>query len=137
LEDAYGERAKEGKALEVKWMNVPLHVGHDTLKIPEFANADGTVVPSHEEENHFPGRREFVVKLPLTDDVQTTGDAPAVTMPVESVKPANEPVLQAQPPSSKKSSTPSKSFDLRWLLLLLVPGLILLLRFLHSRLANQ
>jgi hypothetical protein len=121
--------------LEVRWFNIdPLPRGYSTVRITELKNSDGSVVrAAREEENHFPGRREFVVTLPLTDEAPPTPDEPPVAAPEQgATSPANQPATQIRPKDQGNPASP-KPFDFRWLLLLAIPGLVWWLRSLRNR----
>ncbi len=121
LEDAYNEHAKDGVALEVKWNNCdPLPRGYSTLKMDEMVHTDGTVTPAYEEENHFPGFRVFEVKLPLTIKAFSENMPLPNASAQSGTKPTKEQTNQTQ---SQVHNTPvaSRSFDRRWLALLLIP----------------
>jgi len=134
LEEAYGERAKEGIKLEVKWINSdPLPKGYRTLKFDEVAHADGSVTSAYEETNHFPGRRDFMVILPLTEDATASGNEPLSAGPAKSqINPADVPANQTQLQGGEMPDSPS-SFDRRWLVLLLIPFVFFGLRAFRSR----
>jgi len=137
LEEAYAERAKEGNRLEVKWTNIdPLQKGYSTLKMDEVIHADGSVTPAFEEENHFPGRRFFEVSLPLTDDAPNSEKEPSASgsSPTET-ETAEEAAAQARQQVFEQPDSPT-SFNLRWLVLLLIPVLLLLRRMFRNRKAS-
>ena len=132
LEDAYGQRAEEGKELTVKWMNIFSKPG-GIIHIDEVKNTEGTITPAYQEENHFPGLREFAVTLPLAGDLPVTVDEPPVTTPEQAKpNPSSKPATPIQS-QNQVQPTASNPFDFRWLLLFLLPGIILLRRCFLSR----
>jgi hypothetical protein len=134
LEDAYSQRAKEGEVLEVKWNNIsPLQEGYNILKIDAIKDGDRIIVPAYEEENHFPGRRAFEVKLPLTVAAAASQIAPPSAAPAQSdAKSTEEPEYQSRQPNPAPTED-SRPFDRRWLFLLLIPVLFLLRRMFSTR----
>lgn len=134
LEEAYGDRAKEGELLEVTWLNMNSSLKeYSTIWIDELKNPDGTVLrPAREEENHFPGVRTFMVKLPLpAEAADSTLESPGSSRSISEISPDNAPKTLGKQSGHNPPAT--KTFDRRWLFLLLIPGFALLLRFFRSR----
>jgi len=136
LEDAYGDRAAQGRSLEVKWRNV--YSGQEaTLSIRERINSDGQVEPAHEEVNHFPGLWTVAVSVPLPkrgDDEKAAPDSagPPANPPPEKASqdiPINKtpPLAANTPKNSPASSNPW------WWALLAIPALLLVWFGLRTR----
>jgi hypothetical protein len=131
LEDAFGERAKDGKELEVKWMNFRSEAG-SMLRFEELKHLNGTVTPAYQEENHFPGLRVFAVKLPLTHDSEDSENEPTPSVPEQSqTKSTGESAIQVRPQDHTPTDAP-RAFDRRWLFLLLIPVLLILRRMFRA-----
>ncbi len=137
LEDAYGDKAKDGKVLEVQWFNIdPLPRGNSTLSFEKTISNDGKVFPAHKEENHFPRGRVFTVKLPLSDDALIEEDKPSVIVPSQDIaSPDKKPASDASKQNDKQKAG-SDPLDLRWLFLLLVPALFIAWRIVCARKAS-
>jgi len=128
LEDAYGDRAAQGRTLEVKWKNI--YSGPEaTLSIRERINSDGHVEPAHEEVNHFPGLWTVSVSVPLQergDDEKPAPDSdrPSANPPPE--KASQEIPINKAPPLA--ASTPKNSPAAPnpwWWALLAIPAFLL------------
>jgi len=136
LEDAYGDRAAQGRTLEVKWRNI--FGGPETpIEVPESIGTSGTIVPAHDEKNHFPGLWTVSVSVPLP---QRAGDKS--TSPDSDHPSANQPPEKTsqETPSSKTpqliASTPKNpptSPNPWWWALLAIPALLMVWLGLRTR----
>ncbi len=120
LEDAYAERAKEGKELIVKWINsYSKEVG--VIHVDEIRHADGTITPAYEEKNHFPGRRVFEVKLPLTNLAAASNNEQFPNLNALSKNQPDEELANKARSQARNTHDDTWQFDRRWLALLLIP----------------
>jgi len=98
LEDAYGERAAQGKNLDVKWRCI---YGNSKalIEVPARKGPDGKVIPAHDEVNHFPGLWTVSVTIPLPKKGGDNPDVKSIDKPATNVAPDKNPQMPFGRPS--------------------------------------